>query len=153
MEINTIKVDSYPSSEKIYLDGVLYPIKVAMRKIKLTPTVKYKDGERIEIKNDDLVVYDTSGAYTDPNIEIDINKGLPRLREQWVKDRGDVVELEGITSQYGRMRLADKSLDAIRFPTPIDLLKLPKAKKSLRWLMLVLAKSLQKWNMWPFAKT
>ena len=69
MEINTIKVDSYPSSEKIYLNGALYPIKVAMRKIKLTPTVTYENGERIERPNDDLVVYDTSGAYTDPNVE------------------------------------------------------------------------------------
>ena len=129
MEINTIKVDSYPSSEKIYLNGALYPIKVAMRKIKLTPTVTYENGERIERPNDDLVVYDTSGAYTDPNVTIDINKGLPRLREQWVKDRGDVVELDGITSEYGRMRLADKSLDAIRFPHTIRPLKAAEGKK------------------------
>lgn len=129
MEINTIKVDSYPSSEKTYLDGALYPIKVAMRRIKLTPTVNYVDGERIEKPNADVYVYDTSGAYTDPNVAIDINKGLPRLRESWIRERGDVVELDGITSEYGKTRLANKELDAIRYPINHKPLKAASGKK------------------------
>ncbi|MGM9833829.1 MAG: phosphomethylpyrimidine synthase ThiC [Candidatus Limisoma sp.] len=117
MEIKDININSYPSSEKIYVDGTLFPIKVGMRKINLTPTVTIVDGEKVFSDNGYVVVNDTSGVYTDPNVETDINKGLPRIREQWVKDRGDVETLDGISSDYGRMRLADKSLDEIRFAT------------------------------------
>ena len=60
-------------------------------------------------------MYDTSGAYTDKNIKTDINEGLPRLREQLIADRNDTVQLDSITSDYGKMRLQDKSLDGIRF--------------------------------------
>ena len=116
MEINTIKVDSYPSSEKIYVNGTLFPIKVGMRRINLTPTVTTENGERHESVNDAVVVYDTSGAFTDPAIKVDINQGVPRIREQWIANRGDVEQQNGISSSYGRERLADKSLDAIRFP-------------------------------------
>ena len=116
MEINTIKVDSYPSSEKIYVNGTLFPIKVGMRRINLTPTMTTENGERHEIANDAVVVYDTSGSFTDPAIKVDINQGVPRIREQWIANRGDVEQQNGISSSYGRERLADKSLDAIRFP-------------------------------------
>lgn len=116
MKIENIDVSSYPNSEKIYVDGKLHPIRVAMRRINLYPTVKIEDGKRVEYPNAPVVVYDTSGPYTDANAKIDINSGLPRNREQWVVDRDDTEVLDGITSDYGRMRLADKSLDAIRFP-------------------------------------
>lgn len=116
MKITNIDVSSYPNSHKIYVEGKLFPIKVAMRSISQYPTVKYENGKRIETPNESVVVYDTSGPYTDPNIEIDINKGLPRDRMQWVLDRDDTEELDDITSEYGRMRRDDKSLDAIRFP-------------------------------------
>jgi phosphomethylpyrimidine synthase len=62
------------------------------------------------------VVYDTSGVLTDPEVNIDINKGIPRLREQWIVDRNDTEQLEGMTSEYGRQRLENKALDEIRFP-------------------------------------
>ena len=117
MEIKDININSYPGSEKIYVDGTLFPIKVGMRKINLTPTVTIVDGEKVFSDNGYVVVNDTSGVYTDPNVETDINKGLPRVREQWIADRGDVETLDGISSDYGRMRLADKSLDEIRFAT------------------------------------
>ena len=107
--------DAYPASEKVYVDGKLHDIKVGMRKIKLTDTVKIVDGKRVVTHNDDVYVYDTSGPYTDPDIEINLEKGLPRLREKWITARGDVEQLPQITSQYGRMRLADHSLDSLRF--------------------------------------
>ena len=116
MELNNINVNSYPDSEKIYVDGELFPIKVGMRKINLTPTVTIENGEKVFSENAPVVVNDTSGAYTDPNIKTDINEGLPRTREQWINDRGDVFQLDGITSEYGKARMNDKSLDAIRFP-------------------------------------
>lgn len=129
MEINTIKVDSYPSSEKIYLNGTLFPIKVGMRKINLTPTVTYNDNKRTESPNAPVFVYDTSGPYTDPNQKIDINKGINRIREEWIKNRGDVYQLDDITSNYGKMRRDDKSLDAIRFPIQHKPLKAKPGKK------------------------
>jgi len=106
----------YPNSEKTYIQGKLFPeISVAMRKIKLTPTVKMVDGEKVKLLNDDVIVYDTSGIYTDTNTEIDLKKGLPRLRESWILKRGDVEQLMSVSSDYGRMRQADKSLDHLRF--------------------------------------
>ena len=115
MEFTDINISSYPNSEKIYIDGTLFPIKVGMRKINLTPTVKIENGKKKITPNAPVVVYDTSGAYTDKNIKTDINEGLPRLREQLIADRNDTVQLDSITSDYGKMRLQDKSLDGIRF--------------------------------------
>ena len=115
MEFTDINISSYPNSEKIYIDGTLFPIKVGMRKINLTPTVKIENGEKKITPNAPVFVYDTSGAYTDKNIKTDINEGLPRLREQLIADRNDTVQLDSITSDYGKMRLQDKSLDGIRF--------------------------------------
>lgn len=129
MEINYIDVESYPGSEKIYISGSMYPIKVGMRKINLTPTVTFdKDNNKILTENSPVYVYDTSGVFTDKDVKVDINKGVPRMREQWILDRGDVEQLDNITSEYGRQRLNDKSLDAIRFPHQIKPYKAKKGK-------------------------
>ena len=115
MEIENINVSSYPSSEKIYVEGKLHPIKVAMRKIALTPTVKIINGEKVTTENAPVTVYDTSGVFTDPNVKVDINRGIPRVREEWISRRDDLEQLDSITSEYGKMRETDSSLDAIRF--------------------------------------
>ncbi|MCM1293664.1 MAG: phosphomethylpyrimidine synthase ThiC [Bacteroides sp.] len=115
MTIENIDINSYPGSEKVYVDGKLFPIRVAMRRINLTPTVKVEGNKRVQTDNAPVMVYDTSGVYTDPNVETDINKGIPRIREQWIAERDDLEQLPSITSEYGRMREADKSLDSIRF--------------------------------------
>lgn len=112
MNEHTVSTVPFPNSKKVYIDGKLHPIKVAMREITLSPT-KLTNGQ-IEI-NPPITIYDTSGAYTDENIEIDIRKGLDRIREQWILDRGDVAIQEGITSEYGKERLANKKLDELRF--------------------------------------
>ena len=104
----------FPNSRKIYVKGSLHNIQVAMREISLEDTHDRQKGS-VE-KNAPVTVYDTSGPYTDPNAEIDVKKGLPRIREQWIKERGDVEELPGISSEYGKERLADKNLDSLRFP-------------------------------------
>ncbi len=118
MKIDNIDVHSYPGSEKVYLPGKKFPeLRVAMRKINLTPTCTVgEDGEKVLHENAPVYVYDTSGVYTDPAVETDINRGLPRIREAWTSKREDLETLPEITSQYGRERLADKSLDEIRFP-------------------------------------
>ncbi|MBE6312869.1 MAG: phosphomethylpyrimidine synthase ThiC [Bacteroidales bacterium] len=106
----------FPNSKKVYLEGKLFPqIRVGMRKVKLTPTVTVKDGKKIFSENDDVYVYDTSGAFGDENAEIDLKKGLPRLREEWIRSRGDVEQLAEISSEYGRIRRDDRSLDPLRF--------------------------------------
>ena len=79
MDTKKIIKDSYPSSEKIYIPGKLFPIQVGMRKINLTDTVTVENGKRIHTPNAPVYVYDTSGPYTDPDITVDIDKGLPRL--------------------------------------------------------------------------
>lgn len=115
MEINNIDVRNYPGSTKTYVEGKLHDIRVPMRRIDLTPTVKIINGEKMMHENAPVYVYDTSGVYTDPDVTIDINKGLPRTREKWISQRNDLEQLPGITSEYGRQREADKSLDSIRF--------------------------------------
>ncbi|NDW19190.1 phosphomethylpyrimidine synthase ThiC [Dysgonomonas sp. 216] len=107
---------TYPSSTKIYVEGKMHNIKVAMRSVSLHNTVKEVEGEKVIEKNMPVTIYDTSGAYSDPNIEIDITKGLPRIRKQWIIDRDDTEELTTFTSKYCNERMFDSSLDAIRFP-------------------------------------
>ena len=112
---NNIVKDSYPSSEKVYVNGNLHPIRVGMRKINLTDTVRIIDGKRIVTHNAPVYVYDTSGAFTDPDVEVNIEKGLQRIREQWILQRGDVEQIPDITSEYGQARRNDRTLDSIRF--------------------------------------
>lgn len=108
---------SYPSSEKIYISSEINKVRVGMRKIKQLDSVSVNEnGEKIKKKNNPVIVYDTSGPYSDTKSEIDINTGLPRIREEWYEKRKDMIRLPELTSEYGRMRQADKSLDEIRFP-------------------------------------
>ncbi|MDE6299647.1 MAG: phosphomethylpyrimidine synthase ThiC, partial [Muribaculaceae bacterium] len=116
MNIENINVSSYPGSRKIYIPGKLFPINVAMREISQYPTVTVKDGVRKEIANEPVVVYDTSGPFTDPDIEIDYNKGLPRIREKWIEERNDTVTMPDISSEYGKQRRDNPALDPICFP-------------------------------------
>ena len=111
-----ISRDPFPASTKIYVPGEIHDIKVAMREIALTDSKPmFADGEFKKESNESVTVYDTSGPYTDPNVEIDIKKGLPRLRQEWILNRGDVEELSEISSDYGKERLNDPSLDNLRF--------------------------------------
>jgi phosphomethylpyrimidine synthase len=82
-----------PNSRKVYVSGELHPeIKVPFREISLAPT-KTMSGE-IEV-NEPVRVYDTSGPWGDPNADVDVTRGLPPLRAKWIRDRGDVEEIEG----------------------------------------------------------
>ena len=106
---------TYPDSEKVYMQGELFPfLKVGMRKVNLTPTVVVENGKKIITENAPVYIYDTSGAYSDPNQKVDLKKGLPRLREPWIQER-EVERLPEISSEYGKMRLTDTSLDSLRF--------------------------------------
>lgn len=125
---DTITTDGFPNSKKIFVKGKMFDINVAMREISLSDTIVEKNGEEIRLPNKPITVYDTSGPYTDDNISIDINKGLPTLRSKWITDRGDVEELKEISSEYGKLRLLNKELDAIRFPNLRNPLKAKKGE-------------------------
>ncbi len=108
---NQITTGSFPKSKKIYVKGDVYDIKVPMREIRLSNTT---DREGKCAKNFPVTVYDTSGPYTDPDYQVDLTKGIPKIKEQWILDRGDVEELQEKTSAYGKARLEDEALDCIR---------------------------------------
>lgn len=106
----------YAQREKCYIGGTLFPfIKVGMQRVNLTPTVNVVNGERVVTPNEPLYIYDTSGPFSDSGIEVDLKKGIERVREGWIQSRGDVEQLSDLSSEYGRMRMADKNLDCLRF--------------------------------------
>ena len=109
--VSNVRIPNYPASEKIYIEGSRKDIQVPMRKITLSDTPAHFGAE----KNAPLYVYDTSGVYTDSNVEVDLKSGLAAIRAAWIAERGDTEELPNLSSEYGRMRLADKSLDSLRF--------------------------------------
>ncbi|WPR74136.1 phosphomethylpyrimidine synthase ThiC [Algoriphagus sp. NG3] len=111
-EQGKISTGPISGSKKVYVPGKIHDIKVAMREISVSPTKLFSGGT---MNNPPVTVYDPSGPYTDENAEIDIKKGLPRIREQWILDRNDVERLESSTSDYGQERLNDSSLDHLRF--------------------------------------
>ena len=65
--------------------------------------------------NPPIPVYDTSGAYGDPNAEIDLKQGLPHIRSAWIDQRGDSEMLSGLSSEYGKERAHDPKTAHLRF--------------------------------------
>lgn len=120
--------DPFPNSRKIYVPGKLHNIEVAMREISLSDTRRLLDIKNPVEKNPPVVVYDTSGPYTDPSVEINVKKGLPSLRQEWIEGRNDVEKLERLTSDYGNERLEDSELDYLRFEHRKNPLKAKKGK-------------------------
>nr|WP_281502250.1 phosphomethylpyrimidine synthase ThiC [Alcanivorax sp. S6407] len=99
-------------SRKIYVTGSREDIRVPMREIRQDPT-PLADGKFED--NPPVTVYDTSGPYTDPDVQIDVRKGLSPIRLNWIQDRNDTEELSGLTSEYGRKRAADVKVAGLRF--------------------------------------
>ena len=104
-----------PASRKVYIEGSRPDIQVPMRKISLDPTPVQGTPENEWEQNPAFYVYDTSGVYTDPNVDIDLTKGLPKLREGWITERGDTEQLNGLSSSYGLARARDISTANLRF--------------------------------------
>ena len=104
-------IKPYPASEKVYIQGSRDDLWVPMRKITLSDT-QIRDG--IE-KNEPLYVYDTSGPYADPKVEVDLTQGLASVRDRWIEERGDTERLAGPSSDYGSERLSNSKLDDLRF--------------------------------------
>ena len=101
----------FANSRKIYVQGSRDDLRVPMREISQSPTLTNNDREI----NPPVYVYDTSGPYTDPDVEIDLLKGLPDVRSSWIAERDDSEQLDGPSSAYGQQRQGDVELQSLRF--------------------------------------
>jgi len=110
-QVDQQSIQPFPRSQKIYVQGSRPDIRVPMREISLDVTPTDFGGEI----NAPVTVYDTSGPYTDPNVTIDVRKGLSDVRSAWIEERGDTEKLPGLTSEFGQRRLNDAELSALRF--------------------------------------
>ncbi|MGP3791829.1 MULTISPECIES: phosphomethylpyrimidine synthase ThiC [Pseudomonas] len=110
-QVDQQSIQPFPRSQKIYVQGSRPDIRVPMREISLDITPTAFGGE----VNAPVTVYDTSGPYTDPEVSIDVRKGLADVRSAWIEDRGDTEKLPGLTSEFGQRRLNDAELSAMRF--------------------------------------
>lgn len=154
MTKKTTQIDSskltlkpFPASQKIYIESANHSdVKVAMRNIKLS--------EKSDLKN--FTVYDTSGIYSDEKFldKIDLNKGLPRLRESWIKGRDDVENYLGRSIKPQDNGLVNTDISKVpSFDTAkLKPLKAKPVKHQRNWPMLELELLPKKWNMWQFVK-
>ncbi|MDH3687860.1 MAG: phosphomethylpyrimidine synthase ThiC [Gammaproteobacteria bacterium] len=109
--VDSASVQPFPNAKKIYVAGSRSELRVPMREISQADTHTEQGLEQ----NPQIWVYDTSGPYTDPSIEIDLRQGLAPLRSKWIAERDDSEQLEQISSEYGRARAADPKLTRLRF--------------------------------------
>ncbi|MFM5580671.1 phosphomethylpyrimidine synthase ThiC [Aeromonas veronii] len=114
--IDSLKGMAHPNSRRIFIEGSRADIRVPLREIQLADTFVggTKEDPRFE-PNEPVPVYDTSGRYGEEGVAIDVRRGLPRLRENWVLERDDTDELPGLSSTFTQERLADEGLDHLRF--------------------------------------
>lgn len=110
-QVDQQSVQPLPNSRKVYVQGSRSDIRVPMREISLHDTPTDFGGEQ----NAPVLVYDTSGPYTDPEVIIDVRKGLGDVRSAWIDARGDTERLAGLSSNFGQQRLNDAELAKLRF--------------------------------------
>ena len=110
-QVDQQSIQPFPRSQKVYVQGSRPDILVPMREISLDVTPTDFGGEI----NAPVMVYDTSGPYTDPKVIIDVRKGLGDVRSPWIEARGDTERLPGLSSNFGQQRLADAELTKLRF--------------------------------------
>ncbi|CAJ1815079.1 Phosphomethylpyrimidine synthase [Aeromonas hydrophila] len=114
--IDSLKGMVHPNSRRIFIEGSRADIRVPLREIQLADTFVGGTKEAPQFEpNEPVPVYDTSGRYGEEGVAIDVRRGLPRLRENWVLERDDTDELPGLSSTFTQERLADEGLDHLRF--------------------------------------
>jgi len=101
----------FRNSRKVYVTGSRDDIRVGMREIDQDNT---PDSMGFEV-NPPIPVYDTSGPFSDPDVEIDLMKGMPDVRGNWIAERNDTERLDGPTSEFGHQRQTDAELAHLRF--------------------------------------
>ncbi|MDQ3446906.1 MAG: phosphomethylpyrimidine synthase ThiC, partial [Pseudomonadota bacterium] len=109
--VDEAAVQPLPKSRKIYIEGSRADLRVPVREISQGETSASFGAEH----NPPITVYDTSGPYTDPSVQIDIRSGLAALRAAWISERADTMDLDGPTSRVGVDRLNDPKLAELRF--------------------------------------
>jgi phosphomethylpyrimidine synthase len=109
--VDEAAIQPLPKSRKVYVEGSRSDLRVPMREITQSETSASFGSE----VNPSLVVYDTSGPYSDPDVTIDIRSGLAPLRARWIAERNDTDELAGPSSRFGVDRLNDPKLAELRF--------------------------------------
>jgi phosphomethylpyrimidine synthase len=109
--LNEESTQPLPGSRKTYVQGSRADLRVPMRAVSQSDTSSIFGSE----PNPDILLYDTSGPFTDPDAEVDLTQGLAPLRMTWIRERADTEELDGLSSEYGRRRLSDSALDGLRF--------------------------------------
>ncbi|BEE07546.1 phosphomethylpyrimidine synthase ThiC [Aeromonas dhakensis] len=114
--IDNLKGMAHPNSRRIFIEGSRPDIRVPLREIQLADTFVGGTKEAPQFEpNEPVPVYDTSGPYGEEAAPIDVRRGLPRLREEWVLERADTEALEGLSSTFTQERMADEGLDHLRF--------------------------------------
>ena len=121
-EVDPATTQPFAKSRKVYVQGSRPDIQVPFREISLSDTPSAFGAD----KNPPVMVYDTSGPYTDPTAKIDIRSGLPALRAKWIEERNDTEQLDGPTSTFGQQRKVDPELAEMRF----NLTRLPRRAKA-----------------------
>ncbi|MFH0266314.1 phosphomethylpyrimidine synthase ThiC [Vibrio rumoiensis] len=114
--IDSLSVQPYPNSQKVYIQGSRSDLRVPMREISLSNSLVggTKDNPILE-PNEPIQVYDTSGFYTDPNYQINLYEGLPKLRTSWIEERTDTDILDSVSSAFTQQRLDDDTLNDLRY--------------------------------------
>ena len=120
-QLDSEALKSFTNSRKVYVEGSTPDIQVPFREITISDTPSEFGAE----KNAPILVYDTSGPYTDPKYDINIQNGLPSLRTRWIKERQDTDQLSGPTSIFGQQRKTDPELEKMRF----NLIRKPRKAK------------------------
>ncbi len=110
---SSVTTEPFPASRKIHVTGTQPGVRVAMREVSVTPTRSANGGP--ETANPSVLLYDTSGPYTDPEVTIDTRQGVAPLRRAWILGRQDAEELPDVSSEFGRQRAADPKLADLRF--------------------------------------
>ena len=110
-QIDPDTIKPFAKSRKIYVQGSRADIQVPFREISLSDTPSMFGADT----NAPVVVYDTSGSYTDLDVKIDIRNGLNTVRSGWIAERNDTEQLDGPSSEFGQQRLVDPELRAMRF--------------------------------------
>ncbi len=114
--IESLQSEPMPASERVYINGSRDDIRVPMRKISLSPTLAggTEDAPEFE-ENEAIYVYDCAGPYADPEVDIDVNRGLNGLRASWIQERDDTELLNTQSSEYANIRAQDIKTAELRF--------------------------------------
>ena len=110
-QLSTDVEQPFPNSRKVYVQGSCKDLKVGMREVHCSASPSTFGGGQ----NPPITIYDTSGPYSDPEVQVNLMQGLPSFRSAWIGQRNDTLLLEHPSSEYGRVRLADPRTAHLRF--------------------------------------